>query len=132
MAAVVDAELDHSSHEIESSASKAQSAIVRFTDDDAASAAATKKHLTEMGLDAVTDLVMVTGKSVGCYFMCSSEERLIQLRKHFTTGVMRNALQNVVTFLTGAGQPISICHLKWDSQEYWQTMQRLIGMRTLG
>jgi hypothetical protein len=90
-----------------------------------------KKFKEEMGLDPSCELAMLrkTG-SIGCYFIVCSDERLMQLRGRFVSGVMKNVLQKIFTLL--ASTDIVISHLRWDSEEYLQNMQQLMNRKAPG
>lgn len=87
--------------------------------------------LSRLELSAYT-VLLVKGNSIRCYFICSSEEHLMLLRRHFESGFMKTVLQDLFTLLANADKPVVICHLQWDSREYWQTMQQLVCLKALG
>jgi hypothetical protein len=54
----------------------------------------------------------------------------MQLRGHFVSGVMKNVLEKIFTLL--ANTDVVISHLRWDSKEYWQSMQQLMDFNPRG
>jgi hypothetical protein len=90
-----------------------------------------KKYEAELGLGPNCKLALLRKEhSVGCYFIVSCEERLMQLHRHFVSGVMKNVLEKIFTLL--ANTDVVISHLRWDSKEYWQSMQLLMDCKARG
>lgn len=87
--------------------------------------------LAEMGLH-VRKLILRPLNSIGCYIFCSSVERLMQLRRHFDSGAMKNALQHVFSILAKTDQMVVISFLTWDLEDYWRNMQQLVELKTHG
>ena len=63
-------------------------------------------------------LVLVIGESIRCYFICTSDEELQQLRQHYDSGLMKNILEKIFTPLADNDETICIRHLKWDLNDY--------------
>jgi hypothetical protein len=77
-------------------------------------------------------ILLVKENSIRCYFICASEEHLIQLRRHFESGFMKTVMQDFFTLLAKRDEPVLIHSLQWDSKEYWQSMQQLVYLKALG
>jgi hypothetical protein len=70
-----------------------------------------KKYEAELRLGPNCELAVLRKKqSVGCYFIVSCEERLMQLHRHFVSGVMKNVLEKIFTLL--AKTEVVISHLR--------------------
>jgi hypothetical protein len=54
-----------------------------------------KEELKRLLAKLESEMVLVPSDSIGCYFICSSQEHLIQLRRHFISGVMQNVLEKI-------------------------------------
>jgi hypothetical protein len=127
---VVHAELDQKHCESIEDKIESQYEELRFAEEDPRNERM-KKFKEEMGLDPNCKLAMLKKtQSIGCYFVVSCEERLMQLRGHFVSGVMKNVLEKIFTLL--ANTDIVISHLRWDSKEYLQSMQQLLNSKARG
>jgi hypothetical protein len=103
---------------------------IRLTADDPRNEAL-KKYLKELNLEP-HDVLLVHSESIECCFICSSVELLMQLRRHFESGVMNNVLENIFTLLMNGDELIVINQLKWDSKNYWEGVQELNKLKPLG
>ena len=92
---------------------------------------ALKKYLAELNL-VPRDVHLVQSESIECFFICSSVEQLMELRRHFESGVMKNVLQNIFTLLMNGDELIVINQLKSDSKNYWEGVQQLSNLKPLG
>ena len=92
---------------------------------------ALKKCLAELNL-MPGDVHLVQSESIECCFICSSVEQLMQLHRHFESGVMKDVLQNIFTLLMNCDELIVINHLKWDSKNYWEGVQQLNPLKPIG
>jgi aminoglycoside N3'-acetyltransferase len=90
-----------------------------------------KKCLAELHLQP-RDVLLVHSESIECCFLCSSTEQLMQLRRLFESGVMKNVLQNIFTLLMNGDELIVINQLKWDPKNYWEGVQKLNQLKPLG
>jgi hypothetical protein len=90
---------------------------------------ALKMYLAELNLE---HMLLVQSKSIECRFICSSVEQLMQLHRHFESGVMKNVLQNIFTLLINGDELIVINQLKWDPKNYWEGVQQLSPLKPLG
>ena len=88
--------------------------------------------LKELG--AACDKFTVTkGNSIWCYFLCSSEQQLQQLREHFMSGLMTNVLMKIFKLLADDGDNVVMTHpLKWNPEDYIESVRRLCHLNTLG
>ena len=75
---------------------------------------------------------LVHSESIECCFICSSVEQLMQLRRHFESGVVKNVLENIFTLLMDGDELIVINELKWNSKNYWEGVQQLSKLKLLG
>ena len=89
------------------------------------------KYLAELNSEP-GDVYLVHSESIECFFICSSVEHLMQLRRHFESGVMKNVLQNIFTLLINDDELIVINELKWNSKNYWEDVQQLNKLQPLG
>lgn len=90
-----------------------------------------KKFKEKMGLDARCVLAALKKQQgIVCYFIVSSEGSLKQLRGHFESGVMKKWLKRI--FMLLVSPDVVISHLKWDSEEYRQSMEQLISIKARG
>ena len=92
---------------------------------------AVKKLLAELNIEH-RDMRLVQSQSIECCFVCSSVEQLMQLRRHFESGVMKNVLQNIFTLLMNGDELIVINQLKCDSKNTWEGVQQLNQLKPLG
>jgi hypothetical protein len=92
---------------------------------------AVKKFLADLNLTP-HDVLFVHSESIECCFICSSTEQLMQLRRHFESGVMKNVLQSIFSLLMNGDELIVINQLKWDSKNYWEGVQQLNKLKPLG
>ena len=92
---------------------------------------ALKKCLAELNLQP-RDMHLVHSESIECFFICSSVEQLMQLYRHFESGVMKNVLQNIFTLLINGDELIVINQLKWISKDYREGVQQLNQLKLLG
>jgi hypothetical protein len=131
VAVSVHAELKQpSSFSLEAVEDKIVSVNIRMATDDPRYEAL-KKYLTELNIEP-SDVHLVHSESIECFFICSSIECLMQLRRLFESGVMKNVLQNIFTLLMNGDELIVINQLKWDSKNYWEGVQRLDILVPLG
>jgi hypothetical protein len=108
VAVSVHAELKQpSSCSIEAAEDKIVSVNIRLAADDPRYEAL-KKYLAEINLEP-RDVLLVHSESIECCFICSSVEQLMQLRRHFESGVMKNVLENIFTLLKNDDELIVIC-----------------------
>jgi hypothetical protein len=70
--------------------------------------------------------------SILCYFICSSEEQIWQLRRWFKSGRLQTFLDNVFTLLVGSSEKISIDQLTWNLDDYNESLVRLSQLKALG
>ena len=103
---------------------------IRLASDDPRNEAL-KKCLAELNLEP-RDVHLVHSESIECCFICSSVEQLMQLRRHFESGVMKNVLQNIFTLLINDDELIVINQLKWNSKNYGEGVQQLNKLEPLG
>ena len=89
------------------------------------------KYLAELNSEP-GDVHLVHSESIECFFICSSVEQLMQLYRHFESGVMKNVLQNIFTLLMDGDELIVINQLKLDSESYWEGVQQLSKLKLHG
>lgn len=88
-----------------------------------------KLLLAELGQ---TEIPLCTRHCIACYFIGSSREQLMQLRKQYESGDMKNVLEDIFTLLVNADEKIIISRLDWDSDKYSQSMQQLLELKAQG
>ncbi len=132
---VVHAELDEDlMDDVESIEDKIESEdrVIRYAEGDPRNEKL-KKYEEELGLDTQYELVVMKKRqSIGCYFIVSCEERLMQLYGYFVSGVMKNVLEKIFALLVNTDKLIIISRLRWNSKEYWQSMRQLIEFKDQG
>ena len=70
-------------------------------------------------LDLHTRLVVVErGSSLVPYFICMTLAALMSLRDQWNSGQLRDILQSLFTFLSGAAQTVRIKRLIWPLADY--------------
>ena len=74
-------------------------------------------------------LVLAMGESIRCYFICTYEEELQQLRQHYESGLMKKVLEKIFTLLADNEETVFIRHLKWDFIEYSNCVQHLSNLK---
>lgn len=89
------------------------------------------RMLLEMGVD-VNKLSLVTQHSIGCYFICTSEAELRQLRGYFECDLMKIVLQKIFTLLLKDCRKVFIIRLTWDIGEYNDCLRRLAELMATG
>ena len=87
--------------------------------------------LKELGADG-DNFTVTKGNSIWCFFMCSSEQQLHQLREHFLSGLMTNILMKIFKLLADDDDVVMTHPLKWNSEDYIESMRRLYQLNTLG
>ena len=92
---------------------------------------ALNQYLKELNIEPC-GMHLDKSRSIECCFICSSVEHLMQLRRHFESGVMKNVLQNIFTLLMNDDELIVINQLKLDSKNYWEGVQQLSKLKLLG
>jgi hypothetical protein len=70
--------------------------------------------------------------SILCYFICSSEEQIWQLRCWNKSGRLQTFLESVFTLLAGSSEKISIDQLTWNLDDYNGSLIRLSQLKALG
>lgn len=84
-------------------------------------------------LGAGVALLVVRGNNISCCFICTSEQQLKQLHRHYVySGRMKNVLEKVFTILTGNDEPVVIRKLQWSFEEYRESVRRFELLRALG
>ena len=119
-----------SSFSLEAVEDKIVSVNIRLAADDPRYEAL-KKCLTELNIEP-SDMILIHSESIECCFICSSVEQLMQLRRHFESGVMKNVLQNIFTLLINGDELIVINQPKWNSKNYGEGVQQLNKLEPLG
>lgn len=87
--------------------------------------------LAELNVDP-NKLILRKGNSILCCFVCSSEEQLQQLRYLYESGAMKRVLEDVFTVLSDDDESIAIRELRWNLEEYNDSVQRLNLLKALG
>ena len=87
-------------------------------------------NLEKLGVDT-NRLILTVANSIWCYFICTSEEQLKQLRRHFESGLMRNVLMKMFTLLANNGDIVMTHPLKWDSRDYHKSLQEVCRLIAL-
>ena len=95
---------------------------------------AVKKLLAELNIENIEhrDMLLVHSDSTECCLICTSAEQLMQLRRHFESGVMKNVLQNIFTLMMNGDELIVIDQLKWDPKNNWGSVQQFSKLKPLG
>jgi len=67
-------------------------------------------------------LVMVHDKSIALYFVCMMLSALLSLRDQWRTGQLRDIVQSLFTFLSGAARIVHVKRLTWPVSDYERCM----------
>jgi hypothetical protein len=87
-----------------------------------------KNRLRELGVKTI----FRKSNSVLCYFICSYEEQIWQLRCWYKSGRLQTLLESVFTLLVGSSDRISIDQLIWNQDNYNDSLLRLSQLKALG
>lgn len=77
-------------------------------------------------------LALVKTNSILCYFICSYEEQIWQLRRWYKSGRLQIVLESIFTLLVGNNDRISIRQLTWNQDNYNESLLRLSQLKALG
>jgi hypothetical protein len=89
------------------------------------------KLFSVLGID-YSKLFLKAGNSILCYFICSSDKQLRELRSHYKSGLMQQVLEDVFTLLSNKDEKIVIRQLQWNFEDYCQSIQRVRLLNALG
>ena len=62
-------------------------------------------------------LVMARDNSIALYFICMTLSALLSLRDHWRSGQLKDIIQILFTFLSGATQPVLVERLVWPETD---------------
>ena len=62
-------------------------------------------------------LVMARDNSIALYFICMTLSALLSLRDHWRSGQLKDIIQTLFTFLSGATQPVLVQRLVWPETD---------------
>ena len=69
-------------------------------------------------------VVLVRADSIAVYFICLTLSALISMRDQWNSGQLRDIVQSLFTFLSGAAETVNIKRLTWPLSDY----QRCLGL----
>jgi predicted SPOUT superfamily RNA methylase MTH1 len=91
-----------------------------------------KELVSELGKMGYVGFELKQTNSILCYFICSFEEQIWQLRSWYKSGRLQTLLESVFTLLVGNGEKVLIDQLTWNSDDYNASILHLRQLKALG
>jgi len=68
-------------------------------------------------------LVIEQANSLAIYFLCMTLSALMSLRDHWTTGQLKEIVEEQLTLLSGATSPVRVKRLSWSQSDYERSLE---------